>query len=245
MAWTAPRTYTAGEVITASILNAHLRDNPRYLKGLDGIPTIESGLIIDNTDGNEYLQIPSLTTGERDALTPVNGMVIYNETTGEIHSYESSAWVVTKGISTLVAYKASTETVNNSDTMQNDDDLNFAVGASDYWAFKLLLLYTTSPVSDIKFQFTVPASGTLRAFSSTDIGDSSSGAGGTAASWTQSAVALVEPHNTTTGIVTIEGVYYGGGTAGTVQLQWAQNTAEVSDTSVLQGSYLIAQKLNA
>ena len=27
MAWTTPRTYTTGEVITAAILNAHIRDN--------------------------------------------------------------------------------------------------------------------------------------------------------------------------------------------------------------------------
>lgn len=37
-AWTAPRTYTAGEVLTAAILNQHLRDNllavqPGYLIG--------------------------------------------------------------------------------------------------------------------------------------------------------------------------------------------------------------------
>jgi len=32
MAWTASRTYTAGEIITASILNTHIRDNQLYLK---------------------------------------------------------------------------------------------------------------------------------------------------------------------------------------------------------------------
>jgi len=44
MAWTAPRTYTAGEVITASIGNTHWRDNLRYLKGLDGTVTLSDGL---------------------------------------------------------------------------------------------------------------------------------------------------------------------------------------------------------
>ncbi len=46
MAWTAPRTYTTGEVITASIANTHWRDNLRYLKGLDGGVTIEDDLDI-------------------------------------------------------------------------------------------------------------------------------------------------------------------------------------------------------
>ena len=93
MGWTAPRTWVAGEIVTAALMNAHVRDNTRYLKGLDGVPTIESGVIIDNTGGDEYLQIPSLTTGERNALTPVNGMMVYNETTAEFNKYEGSAWL--------------------------------------------------------------------------------------------------------------------------------------------------------
>ncbi len=92
MAWTAPRTWVSGEIVTASLGNTHWRDNLRYLKGLDGVPTIESGLIIDNTDGDEYLQIPSLTTTERNALTPVAGMLIYNETTTQFNKYENGAW---------------------------------------------------------------------------------------------------------------------------------------------------------
>lgn len=92
MAWTAPRTWTDEELINDTIMNAHVRDNLRYLKGLDGVPTIESGLIIDNTDGDEYFLLPSLTTTERNALTPVNGMVIYNETTTALNAYQNSSW---------------------------------------------------------------------------------------------------------------------------------------------------------
>lgn len=32
MAWTTPRTWTVGEIVTASLLNAHLRDNLSSLK---------------------------------------------------------------------------------------------------------------------------------------------------------------------------------------------------------------------
>lgn len=92
MGWTAPRTWVVGEIVTKAIMDTHVKNNLRYLKGLDGVPTIESGLIIDNAGGDEYLQIPSLTTTERDALTPVNGMVIYNETTTEFNKYEAGAW---------------------------------------------------------------------------------------------------------------------------------------------------------
>lgn len=44
MAWTAPRTWVVGEVVTAALLNTHLRDNLRYLKGLDGTPDIDNHL---------------------------------------------------------------------------------------------------------------------------------------------------------------------------------------------------------
>jgi hypothetical protein len=44
MAFTTPRTWTDGELVTASMLNAHVRDNIRFLKGLDGVPYIENAL---------------------------------------------------------------------------------------------------------------------------------------------------------------------------------------------------------
>jgi hypothetical protein len=43
MAFTTPRTWTDGELVTASMLNAHVRDNIRWLRGLDGIITLDNG----------------------------------------------------------------------------------------------------------------------------------------------------------------------------------------------------------
>ncbi|GAH05374.1 unnamed protein product [marine sediment metagenome] len=71
MAWTAPRDWTDEELINAAIMNPHIRDNQKYLKGKDGVVTIESGLIIDNTDGDEYFQLPSpITVRELAVLRP-------------------------------------------------------------------------------------------------------------------------------------------------------------------------------
>jgi hypothetical protein len=36
MGWTAPSTYSTGQIVNAAILNTDVRDNLRYLKGLDG-----------------------------------------------------------------------------------------------------------------------------------------------------------------------------------------------------------------
>jgi len=37
--------------------------------------------------------VPSLTTVERDALTAVNGMLVYNSTDNKFQGYEDGAWV--------------------------------------------------------------------------------------------------------------------------------------------------------
>lgn len=40
MAWTTPRTWTDGELVTAAIMNLHLRDNLDYLKALGAATTL-------------------------------------------------------------------------------------------------------------------------------------------------------------------------------------------------------------
>lgn len=50
MAWTAPANWTVNEIVTAAKMNAHVRDNLRYLKGLDGAVTIEAAATITASD---------------------------------------------------------------------------------------------------------------------------------------------------------------------------------------------------
>ena len=91
MAFTTPRTWVAGEIVTAALMNTHIRDNERYLKGLDGAITLSDALILPDGAGY-YLHIPILTTVQRDGLTPTAGMVIYNSTTTQFQKYENAAW---------------------------------------------------------------------------------------------------------------------------------------------------------
>jgi len=49
--------------------------------------------IIVFTDGEgRYLQFPKLTTAQRDALSAVNGMMIYNTTTSRLEAYQNGSW---------------------------------------------------------------------------------------------------------------------------------------------------------
>jgi len=61
------------------------------------IVEIKGNQVIVQNGAGSYLQLPTLTTAQRDALSPVNGMMIYNSTTTNIERYEDSAWSAIAG----------------------------------------------------------------------------------------------------------------------------------------------------
>ena len=127
-AWEAPRTWTAGEIVTAAIMNAGVRDNLRYLKGLDGVPTIESGLTIDNTDGDERLLLPLLSTAECNTVLNAEGEVAFDEQTHQMKEYDGTA------VRALISEADVDDTpVNGADT----------VPISSNWAYDLKAILTT------------------------------------------------------------------------------------------------------
>jgi len=80
----------------------HDEDNDRWLPALgndEGVLRVEmSGTyspdIVIITDGaGHYLELPSLTTAERNALTVNNGAMVYNSTTDTIDVYLGGAWL--------------------------------------------------------------------------------------------------------------------------------------------------------
>src|SRR4051812_46643053 len=44
MGWTAPSTFTVGQLVTAATLNTNIRDNLNYLRGLAGAVNIRAAL---------------------------------------------------------------------------------------------------------------------------------------------------------------------------------------------------------
>tara|TARA_Y100000310_G_scaffold233219_1_gene236075 strand:+ start:2354 stop:3271 length:918 start_codon:yes stop_codon:yes gene_type:complete len=91
MAFSTPRTWVAGEVVTAAIMNQDVRDNIRFLRGLDGVVTTDSGLIIDNTDGDEFVRLPSLSTAETGTALDAAGDMAYDEQTNTPKYFNGSA----------------------------------------------------------------------------------------------------------------------------------------------------------
>lgn len=148
----------------------------------------------------------------------------------------------------LGAFKTANETVTSSTTLQNDDELFVSVSASTYYKFTALLLWTSGGTPDFKFALSMPASATARgaianwsnagaagsllvnSFTLTDTtAVSISGAGTTFSSQGQHTL--------------VHGYILTSVTAGTVYIQWAQNTSDASNTVVYAGSWLQLQQL--
>lgn len=57
---------------------------------ITGAAVTSAALTITSTTG--ALLVPRMTGTQRDALTPTNGMILYNSTTGKFQGYEAGAW---------------------------------------------------------------------------------------------------------------------------------------------------------
>ena len=145
-------------------------------------------------------------------------------------------WNATHAGLTIVR-KTADEIVNNSIVLQNDDHLLMAVAANEIWDLDILIRITATAVADFKFTFVVPTAATLKGNTYYDVGRLQVALDLAA---TQSVLFGVDRADDFHGL---KAVYVGGANAGNIQLQWAQNTAEVSDTKVLADSCLIAHKL--
>lgn len=128
--------------------------------------------------------------------------------------------------------KTSDETVNNSTTLQNDDILFWSVGANDVWVFTLYIRGDSSAIADLKVGWSVPAS-TVMSWKDVNTAEA-------AAELTAASTDVFDGQGAGTAFTAvIQGVMVVSTTAGTAQLQWAQNTAEASNTKLLTNSYLL------
>lgn len=143
--------------------------------------------------------------------------------------------------------KTAAETVTSSTALQNDDHLLFAIGASEIWGVQCFLFCSGATTGDIKFAWSVP-SGATGTF----------GGIGPTTSQAQSATItdVLLPVQSTLATAEAFGVTSGGGVsillwativnstnAGTVNLQWAQQTSDGTATQVAANSWLLAHRI--
>lgn len=141
------------------------------------------------------------------------------------------------------AYKPSDEVVTNSATLQLDDNLVFDIDANQTWGFQFLLMYTgTNTTQDGVFGVAIPGSTTMdwavMGFNTTDSYRADGQTGATSASSTGLGTA------TSMRMAILQGTVTTGGTAGTVNLQYAQASAAAStNLTVKRGSNMFAWRV--
>lgn len=140
----------------------------------------------------------------------------------------------------LLVVKTVDETVNNSAVLQNDNELLLPVLANATYLLDMYLIYSTGDTPDFQIQISVPSGATkswtprgLGVLVTTFYGDQ------------QSTAARTLPLSLGGGgggglelSANVQGIVRVGSTAGNVQLQWAQNSANASDTKVYADSWM-------
>ena len=135
-----------------------------------------------------------------------------------------------------VVLKTADETVNNNNSTQADDALLVALGANETWMLRYFIKYNSNTTADFRYNISVPSGAT---YDSLLQGDNNLGplfyyrtssdelVAGKGADWACIFNAVVKTSST----------------PGNVVFNWAQYTANASDTKVLIGSNIVAHRL--
>jgi len=141
------------------------------------------------------------------------------------------------GFSTV--YKTADEGITNDDTLTDDADLQFPVDADSWYNFRTVMNYDCNAAEDIKFAYSIPAA-TSPAVAYQDYD------GFAGIVWAANTTGIL---HTGSGVGNIRGSYYNGNfktgvNAGTMAIQWAQNTSGANVTTLQEGSMLMFRKLS-
>lgn len=179
-----------------------------------------------------YLRIVG---GSSDPAGAGDGSIWYNTTTDKLYARINGATVELGGgggMSLIV--KEADETVLNSTTLQDDDELLFAVAANEVWQFEGVLIVNAHPAPDIKLTFTGPT-GAVGSYGLISQDTSNNTVVGAAALGNATGIATAAQLKA----IRFWGGIHNGSTAGSLKLQWAQNTADAGTNIYVQaGSYI-------
>lgn len=218
MTWTAPRTWIASEIVSAAIMNTHVRD-----------------------DFLETAPAKVQAAGDMVYATAAN-------TLGRFPGPTGAAGLASLGAAPFWSpypYKAADQTVNNSAALGNDSHLALPLAANEIWGIRIKLFITQSGGSPgIKVALTVPsgASGLVRVWFSGGA-DAASMTSADLMSATITSVLAFNPGAVAVLFVELDAVVVNGANAGTLQLQWAQSSAAAVNLTVKKGSFMIPTRV--
>jgi hypothetical protein len=147
------------------------------------------------------------------------------------------------GVSTIVFKPADTNIISNT-VLTSDADLAIQMGANQtYSVYGVLFASSTVATNDIKIALSVPAGATL------NVGYYANG--GSTLTFTSGMLRvsgvqnnpLIQVGASIMNPIFLNGTVVNGGTAGAIQLQWAQFTSVATNMTVTAGSYLGATRI--
>lgn len=139
-----------------------------------------------------------------------------------------------------IVRKTANQVVRNSETLVNDNQLLFAVGANEIWEFELFLtLEGDNTAGDFKFNIVVPSGASGEFINQLE----ADGAGDKVPTAIGSNL-VVDVTQVNKSMLVIRGIIVVSSTAGNVQLQWAQNSAADNDYTIYENSCIIAHQLD-
>lgn len=130
--------------------------------------------------------------------------------------------------------KTSTETVNNTNTLQSDDVFLFTIAAGESWLVEAFLFLNSGTTPDFKCAWTL-ANTTYFVTAPLNI---TAATGVTAGTSTASGTATAVQTTASDSLWVAQFVVVSSTGAGTCNFQWAQNTMDASDTSIKAGSWM-------
>jgi hypothetical protein len=143
-------------------------------------------------------------------------------------------------------YKTADETVNNSATYQDDDELSgIGLKAGTTYALRIALRHMGETTGDHKLRLALPAGavwvtgGSFRTEAGSGAFNPSVGDASIAftAEWRFEVLGAADQS-----VMDVSGFVIVGGTPGNLDVQWAQIIPTVADTKVLAGSYVELQE---
>jgi hypothetical protein len=146
------------------------------------------------------------------------------------------------GLGKLIFSRVTSDfTKNNDTTLANVSGLSFALSASEVWAFLFIMKGLTTTTANWKLAVTAPTSPTAIWYGHDRV--TNIGIGATATAGTALPREGVTASPGTEEMLLVHGLIRNGANAGSVQLQAAQNTAQVFDTKIRAESFVVALKV--
>lgn len=232
---TGPSTLTPGHsgILLTDTDDANVSGNTVRVDSADGA---DPGALIKlaGSCNRNLVGYNVLTSNTTAAAVEVADAATPNGTGNVIAGNVTELEIIDNGIETIIECpgdsrryrKAANETVNNSTTLQNDDDLSFTAKANETYLIEGLLIYSTSVAAGITFGWSLPAGASVDwvVIGEADLALDGAGVGA------KKTVAF-------RGTVTV------GATAGTCALQWAQTAADATDTVLHAASHLTVERI--